>query len=59
MIEAALEGSQRSSVRTVGMAAKLGLPPSTLESKIRSLKISKHCLKPISRQPTLAGRPTH
>jgi len=47
MIEAALAA-----------AAKLGLPPSTRESKIRSLKISKHCLKPISRQPTLAGRPT-
>jgi hypothetical protein len=30
-----------------GAAAKLGLPPSTLESKIRSLKISKHRFKPI------------
>jgi formate hydrogenlyase transcriptional activator len=30
-----------------GAAAKLGLPPSTLESKIRSLKINKHRFKPV------------
>jgi len=47
MIEAALaEASGRVSGPS-GAAAKLGLPPSTLESKIRSLKISKHRFKPI------------
>jgi formate hydrogenlyase transcriptional activator len=28
-----------------GAAAKLGMPPSTLESKIRALKINKHRFK--------------
>jgi DNA-binding NtrC family response regulator len=47
MIEAALaEASGRVSGPS-GAAAKLGVPPSTLESKIRSLKISKHRFKPI------------
>jgi len=30
---------------TSGAAAKLGIPGSTLESKIRSLKINKHRFK--------------
>jgi PAS domain S-box-containing protein len=30
-----------------GAAAKLGLPPSTLDSKIRTLKINKHRFKPV------------
>jgi hypothetical protein len=30
-----------------GAAAQLGLPPSTLESKIRSLKINKHRFKAV------------
>jgi len=47
MIEAALaEASGRVSGPS-GAAAKLGLPSSTLESKIRSLKIRKHRFKPI------------
>jgi transcriptional regulator with GAF, ATPase, and Fis domain len=47
MIEAALaEASGRVSGPS-GAAAKLGIPPSTLESKIRSLKISKHRFKPL------------
>ena len=47
VIEAALaEASGRVSGPS-GAAAKLGLPPSTLESKIRSLKIRKHRFKPI------------
>ena len=47
MIEAALaEASGRVSGPS-GAAAKLGVPPSTLESKIRSLKISKHRFKPL------------
>src|SRR5467141_787157 len=47
MIEAALaEASGRVSGPS-GAAAKLGVPPSTLDSKIRSLKIRKHRFKPI------------
>jgi hypothetical protein len=46
MIEAAsaAAGGRRSGPS--GAFAKLGLPPSTRESKIRSLKISKHRFKP-------------
>jgi DNA-binding NtrC family response regulator len=35
-----------------GAAAKLGIPPSTLESKIRSLNINKHRFKAFSAVPT-------
>ena len=41
MIEAALAESKGRVSGTSGAAAKLGIPPSTLESKIRSLKIDK------------------
>jgi transcriptional regulator with GAF, ATPase, and Fis domain len=41
MIEAALTESKGRVSGTSGAAAKLGIPPSTLESKIRSLKIDK------------------
>ena len=41
MIEAALEGSDGRVSGPLGAAAKLGIPRSTLESKIRSLKIDK------------------
>jgi formate hydrogenlyase transcriptional activator len=47
MIETALAESRGRVSGPVGAAAKLGLPPSTLESKIRSLKINKHRFKPI------------
>jgi hypothetical protein len=46
-----------------GAAAKLSMRPSTLESKIRTLKINKHRFKasseapPESSQSTRAGRP--
>jgi formate hydrogenlyase transcriptional activator len=46
MIEAALAESRGRVSGPQGAAAKLGLPPTTLESKIRSLKINKHCFKP-------------
>jgi formate hydrogenlyase transcriptional activator len=46
MIEAALTESRGRVSGPTGAAAKLGIPPSTLESKIRSLKISKHRVKP-------------
>ena len=47
MIEAALAEARGRVSGPSGAAAKLGLPPSTLESKIRSLKISKHRFKPV------------
>jgi PAS domain S-box-containing protein len=44
-IEAALAETRGRVSGPSGAAAKLGLPPSTLESKIRSLKINKHRFK--------------
>jgi transcriptional regulator with GAF, ATPase, and Fis domain len=45
MIEAALKASQGRVHGLEGAAAKLGIPRSTLESKIRSLKINKNRFK--------------
>jgi formate hydrogenlyase transcriptional activator len=45
MIEAALKESRGRVFGTTGAAAKLGIPRSTLESKIRSLKIDKNRFK--------------
>ncbi len=45
MIEAALTESRGRVSGLSGAAAKLGIPPTTLESKIRSLKINKHRFK--------------
>lgn len=42
IIEAALAESKGRVSGASGAAARLGIPPSTLESKIRSLKINKH-----------------
>ena len=42
MIEAALAGSKGRVSGPLGAAAKLGIPQSTLDSKIRSLKIDKY-----------------
>jgi len=42
MIEAALKETRGRVSGTDGAAAKLGIPRSTLESKIRSLKIDKN-----------------
>ena len=47
MIEAALAETRGRVAGPSGAAAKLGLPASTLESKIRSLKINKHRFKPV------------
>ncbi len=41
MIESALEASRGRVSGPSGAAAKLGLPPSTLDSKIRTLQIDK------------------
>jgi formate hydrogenlyase transcriptional activator len=45
MIEAALKETRGRVSGPTGAAAKLGIPRSTLESKIRSLKIDKNRLK--------------
>jgi formate hydrogenlyase transcriptional activator len=45
MIEAALNETKGRVSGSKGAAAKLGIPTSTLESKIRSLKIDKHRFK--------------
>jgi formate hydrogenlyase transcriptional activator len=45
MIEAALEESRGRVFGPTGAAAKLGIPRSTLESRIRSLKIDKNRFK--------------
>jgi len=43
LIEAALVECKGRISGTFGAAAKLGMPPSTLDSKIRALKIDKRC----------------
>ena len=45
LIEAALEAAKGQVSGPLGAAAKLGVPPSTLDSKIRLLKINKHRFK--------------
>jgi transcriptional regulator with GAF, ATPase, and Fis domain len=44
-IEAALADAQGQVSGPTGAAAKLGIPPSTLDSKIRAFKINKHLFK--------------
>jgi DNA-binding NtrC family response regulator len=46
MIEAALAESKGRVAGAAGAAAKLGIPPSTLESKIRQLRIQKRKYSP-------------
>jgi transcriptional regulator with GAF, ATPase, and Fis domain len=48
MIEAALAESQGQVSGPAGAAAKLGIPPSTLDSRIKALKINKHAFKVLS-----------
>ena len=48
MIETALKKSRGRIFGPKGAAAKLGIPRSTLESKIRSLKIDKNRFKTLS-----------
>jgi len=45
MIEAALAATRGRVSGPSGAAARLGIAPSTLENKIRSLKINKHRFK--------------
>jgi len=48
MIEEALKASRARVFGPTGAAAKLGIPPSTLESKIKSLKIDKYRFRTLS-----------
>jgi len=48
MIEEALKASRGRVFGPTGAAAKLGIPRSTLESKIKSLKIDKNCFRTLS-----------
>ena len=48
MIEDALEASRGRVFGPTGAAAKLGIPRSTLESKIKSLKIDKNRFRTLS-----------
>jgi formate hydrogenlyase transcriptional activator len=63
LIETALAETRGQVSGPTGAAAKLSMRPSTLESKIRTLKINKHRFKasseapPESSQSTRAGRP--
>jgi formate hydrogenlyase transcriptional activator len=45
VIAAALAEARGRVSGPAGAAAKLGIPPSTLESKIRSMNINKHSFK--------------
>jgi DNA-binding NtrC family response regulator len=45
VIEAALAEAQGQVSGSNGAAARLGIPPSTLDSKIKALKINKHRFK--------------
>ena len=47
IIEAALAESNGRVAGPYGAAAKLGIPPSTLDRKIQQLKIAKHKFKPL------------
>jgi DNA-binding NtrC family response regulator len=49
MIDAALAEAEGRVSGPAGAAAILGIPASTLESKIRSLNINKHGFKTVSR----------
>jgi hypothetical protein len=55
-VEAALAESQRQRVWTEWRAARLGMPRSTLESKIRALKVDKHRFKGVHSRPSALGR---
>ncbi len=51
LIEAALEGAKGRVAGPFGAATTLGMPPSTLESKIKSLHIDKRRFKPVPLSP--------
>ena len=56
-IEAALAESKGRVAGPFGAALRLGVPPSTLESKIKTLRIDKRCFKSVSRAGRDGARP--
>jgi formate hydrogenlyase transcriptional activator len=56
MIDAALAESEGRVSGPTGAAAILGIPASTLESKIRSLNINKHSFRTVSRNSSRTSR---
>jgi formate hydrogenlyase transcriptional activator len=58
LIETALNETRGQVSGSTGAAAKLGMRPSTLESKIRILKINKHRFKAPSEDPTESSKST-
>jgi len=56
MIDAALAEAEGRVSGPSGAAAILGIPASTLESKIRSLNINKHSFRTVSRNPSRTSR---
>jgi formate hydrogenlyase transcriptional activator len=56
MIDAALAEAEGRVAGPSGAAAILGIPASTLESKIRSLNINKHSFKTVSRNSSRTSR---
>jgi formate hydrogenlyase transcriptional activator len=56
MIDAALAEAEGRVSGPSGAAAMLGIPASTLESKIRSLNINKHSFKTVSRNSSRTSR---
>jgi len=56
MIDAALAEAEGRVSGPSGAAAILGIPASTLESKIRSLNINKHSFKTVSRNSSRISR---
>jgi len=56
MIDAALAEAEGRVSGPSGAAAMLGIPASTLESKIRSLNINKHSFKTVNRNNSRTSR---
>ena len=58
IIESALAESRGKIAGAGGAAAKLGIPPSTLDSKIKQLRIEKGKFKSASQLPTALKEPS-
>jgi formate hydrogenlyase transcriptional activator len=56
MIDAALTKSEGRVSGPSGAAAMLGIPPSTLESKLRAMNINKHSFKSVRQNPSRTSR---
>jgi len=58
IIESALAESRGKVAGADGAAAKLGIPPSTLDSKIKQLRIKKDNFKTVAYPPSRGPGPT-